>query len=87
MKISNVASTNTHDIRFFEFLTPDGFTITSFFQVVSKPNISLGCVDTYQEALDMIGYSSDRQQKYIKQADWQSFGISERDSPVCFRHS
>lgn len=35
----------------------------------------------------MIGYSSDRQQKYIKQADWQSFWISERDSPVCFRYS
>ena len=41
----------------------------------------------YQEALDMISYSSDRQQKYIKQADWQSFWISERDSPVCFRYS
>lgn len=87
MKISNVASTDTHDIQFFEFLTPDGVTITSFFQVVAKPNISLGCVDTYQEALDMIGYSSDRQQKYVEQADWQSFGIGESDSLACFRHS
>lgn len=38
MKISNVASTDTRGIQLFEFLTPDGFTITSFFQVVEKPS-------------------------------------------------
>jgi hypothetical protein len=36
MKISNVASTDTRGIQLFEFLTPDGFTITSFFSSCGK---------------------------------------------------
>lgn len=55
MKITCVASTFTHEIRYFEFTRPDdGRLITAFFQVVQKPDMSIGCFDDYEEAVELI---------------------------------
>lgn len=68
MNISIVSSTTTHEIRFFEFITPTGWIITSFFQVVEKPDTGIGCVDTYHEALELIGYPIGNDKSYIHAA-------------------
>lgn len=54
MKITCVATTSTHEIRFFEFTRPDGRTITSFFQVVTKPDLGIGCFDFYEDAIKLF---------------------------------
>lgn len=54
MNISTVANTEKHEIRLFEFIAPAGWTITSFFQVVAKPDFSLGCFDTLEAAMNQI---------------------------------
>ncbi|HCS65131.1 MAG TPA: hypothetical protein DIW64_14270 [Cellvibrio sp.] len=55
MKITCLASTFTHEIRYFEFLRPDdGRLITAFFQVVQKPDIAIGCFDDCEEAIELI---------------------------------
>lgn len=66
MKISIVTSTNTHEIRLYEFIAPAGWIITSFFQIVEKPNTGIGCVDTYHEALEAIGDPADDNQTNIQ---------------------
>ena len=65
MKISIVSSTDTHEIRLFEFIAPAGWTITSFFQIVEKPDTGIGCVDTYHEALEATGYPATDEQANI----------------------
>lgn len=54
MKITCVADNLTHEIRHFEFIRPNGILITSFFQVVRKPDIGVGCFDVYEDAVDLI---------------------------------
>jgi hypothetical protein len=54
MKISSVANTEKHEVRFFEFISPAGLTVTSFFQVVAKPDFSLGCFDTLEAAMSQL---------------------------------
>jgi hypothetical protein len=54
LKISNIAKTRYHEIRLFEFCASDGRTITSFFQVIELPNVSLGCFDTIEDAMGLI---------------------------------
>lgn len=66
MKISIVAETECHEIRFFEFLTPYGRTVTSFFQVVEKPNIGIGCYAEYSDALDIMCNPPAKEKSYIE---------------------
>jgi hypothetical protein len=55
LKITCLASTFTHEIRYFEFTRPDdGRLITAFFQVVQKPGIGIGCFDDCEEAFELI---------------------------------
>jgi hypothetical protein len=55
LKITCIASTFTHEIRYFEFIRPDdGRLITAFFQVVQKPDIAIGCFDNCEEAIELI---------------------------------
>lgn len=54
MRISTVADTNNYEIRFYEFIAPAGWTITSFFQVIAKPDYSLGCFDTLDAAMSQF---------------------------------
>jgi hypothetical protein len=55
MKITCIASTFTHEIRHFQFFRPDdGRLITSFFQVVQKPDTGIGCFDECEEAIELI---------------------------------
>lgn len=79
LNISIITSTDTHEIRFFEFIAPSGLAITSFFRVVEKPNIGIGCVDTYQEALCLIGYPSDKDKADIYSAYLQTIGVDNSD--------
>ncbi len=79
MRISIVGSTSTHEIRFFEFRAPSGWTITSFFQIVEKPDTGIGCVDTFHEALELINYPSSKAKAYIEATYPLSLGISEFD--------
>lgn len=65
LNISVVGSTDTHEIRLFEFIAPAGWTITSFFQVIEKPDTGICCVDTYHEALEAIGCSTNDKQANI----------------------
>ncbi len=50
MVIHEVLNTNTHSIKLFAFTDTHGRTITSFFQAIKKPNISLGSFDTFSQA-------------------------------------
>ena len=49
-----MASTFTHEIRYFEFIRPDGRLITAFYQVVQKPDIGIGCFEDYEKAAELI---------------------------------
>ncbi|WP_331352594.1 hypothetical protein [Cellvibrio sp. UBA7671] len=44
-------------INFYMFIDAKGLLITSFFQVIAKPDISLGCFDTFDEASELLNYS------------------------------
>lgn len=79
MNISIVSSTDTHEIRFLEFIAPTGWTITSFFQIVEKPDTGIGCADTYQEALCLLGYPSGNDEAYIYAAYLQTIGVGDFD--------
>jgi hypothetical protein len=79
LKISIITSNATHEIRFFEFIAPAGWTITSFFQVVEKPDIGIGCVDSFNEALELVGYTAGDQKAYIHAAYLQAIGVAEID--------
>lgn len=57
MEIREVEESTTHAIKFFEFVDTEGRTITSFFQAIKKPNISLGVYDTLEQARDAINLS------------------------------
>jgi len=50
MHIHEIENTATHTIKFIEFIDTKGRPITSFFQVIKKPNISLGVYDTLDQA-------------------------------------
>lgn len=50
MHVHNVANTTTHTVLFFEFRDTNGRTITSFFQAIKNPDISLGAFDTLDQA-------------------------------------
>ena len=55
LKITCIASTFTHEIRYFQFIRPDdGRLITAFSLVVQKPDISIGCFDDCEEAIELI---------------------------------
>jgi hypothetical protein len=55
LKITCLASTFTHEIRYFEFNRPDdGRLITAFFQVIQKPDIVIGCFDDCEDAIELI---------------------------------
>lgn len=58
MRISTIADTNNYEIRFYEFIAPAGWTITSFFQVVAKPDFILGCFDTLDAAMSQLENST-----------------------------
>ncbi len=45
-----IESSDQHEIRFVEFLDMQGRTITSYFQVISLPEKSLGCFDYIEDA-------------------------------------
>lgn len=77
MNISIVSSTATHEIRFFEFIAPAGWTITSFFQVIEKPDSGIGCVDTYHEALKLIGYPVCNEKACIQAAYLFAIGAAD----------
>lgn len=50
MHIREVEGNDTHSINFYEFIDVEERTITSFFQAVKKPNISLGAYEMIFEA-------------------------------------
>lgn len=79
MNISIVSSSATHEIRFFEFIAPAGWTITSFFQVVEKPDTGIGCVDSFDEALELVGYPTGNEKAYIHAAYLQAIGVADID--------
>lgn len=45
MRITTFASKNNYEVRLYEFISPSGWTITSFYQLMKRPDISLGCFD------------------------------------------
>jgi hypothetical protein len=51
MRISCITSNAEYEIKFYEFISPSGITVTSFYQVIKSPDFSLGCFDTLDEAL------------------------------------
>lgn len=48
MEIREVEETTTHAIKFFEFTDTQGKMITSFFQAIKKPDVSLRVHDTIE---------------------------------------
>lgn len=54
MKVSVIAAKANHEVKFFEFVSPSGRTITSFYQVVRKSNTPIACCDSYDEAMDLL---------------------------------
>ncbi len=54
MKISTIANTDSHALKFYEFTAPTGRLITAFFQVVDKQGKSIGCRDTYDAGIALL---------------------------------
>lgn len=54
MKISVLESSPDHIIRFYLFIDNFGYTVTSFFQAVKMPDVSLGAYNTLQEAREAV---------------------------------
>ncbi|OZY86045.1 hypothetical protein CBP51_03165 [Cellvibrio mixtus] len=51
MQITTVASKDNYEVKLFEFKSPSGRTITSFYQLMKYPGISLGCFDSLEDVL------------------------------------
>jgi hypothetical protein len=50
MLVQELLNTTTHSIKLFSFIDTRGRTVTSFFQAIKKPDISLGAFDTFSQA-------------------------------------
>lgn len=68
MKITVVAATPSHEIRFHEFVAVNGRTITSFFQIVEKPDIGIGCFDKYEDAYELMSNPPVRTKSLVEDA-------------------
>lgn len=51
MRITTIATKEKYEIRLFEFISPAGQMITSFYQLMRIPKVSLGCFDTLEEVM------------------------------------
>ncbi len=51
MQITTVASKDSYEVRLYEFISPSGRTITSFYQLMKCPDVSLGCFDSLEDVV------------------------------------
>lgn len=51
MQITTVVNKDNYEVRFYEFISPSGQAITSFYQLKKLPGVSLGCFDSLRDVL------------------------------------
>lgn len=66
MRTTTIANNGKYEVRLFEFITPTGWTITSFSQLIKIPDIVLGCFDTYDEALLWLQHPQQLEERFIE---------------------
>jgi hypothetical protein len=54
MKISVIHNSATHVIKFYSFVDNYGRQITSFYQVIKKPDTSLGAFNSLKRAQKVV---------------------------------